>query len=78
MTHGLPFSDLDESRTRLEVHDSRALLERLSGRPVLGFALPAGTSHLGWWMRCRRWLPIRRLGVPVHPPAAAPTGNRKA
>ncbi len=40
MTHGLPFSDLDESRTRLEVHDSRELLESLAGEPVLGFRAP--------------------------------------
>ena len=41
MTHRLPFSDLDPARCRREVHDSKALLESLAGRAVLGFRAPS-------------------------------------
>ena len=41
MTHRLPFSDLDDARTRLEVTDSRVLLGTLAGRPVAGFRAPS-------------------------------------
>lgn len=41
MTHALPFANLDAARCRREVHDSKALLESLSGRPVVGFRAPS-------------------------------------
>jgi peptidoglycan-N-acetylglucosamine deacetylase len=41
MTHRLPFTDLDPARCRREVHDSKALLESLAGRPVVGFRAPS-------------------------------------
>lgn len=41
MTHRLPFSDLDDARCKLEVADAKALLEDLSGSPVVGFRAPS-------------------------------------
>lgn len=41
MTHRLPFGPLDDDRLRLEVADSRKLLEELAGAPVRGFRAPS-------------------------------------
>jgi len=41
MTHGLPFANLSEERSRSEIVESRALLERISGDRVEGFRAPS-------------------------------------
>ena len=41
MTHGLPFADLSEERSRSEIVGSKALLERISGDRVEGFRAPS-------------------------------------
>ncbi len=41
MTHGLPFTDLSEERSRSEIVESRALLELISGDRVEGFRAPS-------------------------------------
>lgn len=41
MTHGLPFANLSEERSKSEVVESKALLERISGDRVEGFRAPS-------------------------------------
>ncbi len=41
MTHRLPFSDLDSARERVEVVESKKLLEGISGADVRGFRAPS-------------------------------------
>ena len=41
MTHALPFANLDDDRARVEIEDSKSLLERLSGEEVVGFRAPS-------------------------------------
>ena len=41
MTHRLPFADLSEERSRSEIVESKALLERISGDHVEGFRAPS-------------------------------------
>lgn len=41
MTHRLPFGDLDTESLRLELWESRRLLEDLAGTPVVGFRAPS-------------------------------------
>lgn len=41
MTHGLPFADLSEERSRSEIVESKALLEKISGQLVEGFRAPS-------------------------------------
>jgi len=41
MTHGLPFANLTEERSRSEIFDSKVLLERISGARIDGFRAPS-------------------------------------
>ena len=41
MTHGLPFAQLSEERSRIEIDESRQLLARLAGEQVVGFRAPS-------------------------------------
>lgn len=41
MTHRLPFSDLNDQQLRVELADSRELLEELAQAPVVGFRAPS-------------------------------------
>jgi peptidoglycan-N-acetylglucosamine deacetylase len=48
MTHRLPFGDLDSQERRLELWDSKALLEDLAGQEVIGFRAPSWDA--GPWL----------------------------
>ena len=41
MTHDLPFANLDDERARVEIEESKTLLERLAGEEIVGFRAPS-------------------------------------